>query len=504
MRSAAWALAIGLFGAQAFGAVVGTVTDPAGRPIAGAEVWIVDQPQSAGPAAVSDARGGFSLPAVQRGEIVRVEVCHEGFQSAEEGLFGPQDGPVHWTLEPAGRFTGVITRPDGAPAADATVSLGGLGGFLSDDLMRCPTTSQVQTDNVGRYTIDGIAPGLYHLSAEIRGLAGIHSKTVPLHAGETVEVDVTLSRGASLAGRVLGPDGAPVGGATVTAVLGWPEQSGTTDKAGRYRLDGVAVGSMEVTVEAEGLKTFQRTIDVQKDGNTLDVTLEQEPEDRSEGHPEGEGRAGRIWAEETSALPDPSVRPSLQDDSRGTERAQPSPPSRAGDLPFGTLRGRIVGPAVGEVLVVEHEAPEGVFFEGWDWPVSPDNTFEGDHLPPGIWTLRAMAEGTSAESFRYALGIVEIPAEGGTIDYDLDFEYGDLTLTVRLPRPGRAAKAQIYHVDGGAEALAPLVDGAVRFDRLQAGDYQIEVQDEDGKTLAEEEVPVAGDAEVTIDLGNGS
>src|SRR6185369_4555387 len=100
-------------------------------------------------------------------------------------------------------------------------------------------------------------------------------------------------------------------------------------------------------------------------------------------------------------------------------------------LPFGTLRGRIVGPAVGEVLVVEHEAPEGVFFEGWDWPVSPDNTFEGDHLPPGIWTLRAMAEGTSAESFRYALGFVEIPAEGGTVDYDLDFEYGDLTLTVR-------------------------------------------------------------------------
>jgi amino acid adenylation domain-containing protein len=36
---------------------------------------------------------------------------------------------------------------------------------------------------------------------------------------------------------------------------------------------------------------------------------------RSEGHPEGEERAGRIWAGERSALPDPSARPSLQDDS---------------------------------------------------------------------------------------------------------------------------------------------------------------------------------------------
>jgi hypothetical protein len=35
----------------------------------------------------------------------------------------------------------------------------------------------------------------------------------------------------------------------------------------------------------------------------------------SESHPEGEGRAGRIWAGDRSARPDPSARPSLQDDS---------------------------------------------------------------------------------------------------------------------------------------------------------------------------------------------
>jgi malonyl CoA-acyl carrier protein transacylase/NAD(P)-dependent dehydrogenase (short-subunit alcohol dehydrogenase family)/acyl carrier protein len=44
-----------------------------------------------------------------------------------------------------------------------------------------------------------------------------------------------------------------------------------------------------------------------------------EPVYLSEGHPEGEFRAGRIWAEERSALPDPSARPSLQDDSGGDE-----------------------------------------------------------------------------------------------------------------------------------------------------------------------------------------
>jgi siroheme synthase-like protein len=41
----------------------------------------------------------------------------------------------------------------------------------------------------------------------------------------------------------------------------------------------------------------------------------------SESHPEGESRAGRIWEGERSALPDPSARPSLQDDISAPIRA---------------------------------------------------------------------------------------------------------------------------------------------------------------------------------------
>jgi hypothetical protein len=45
-----------------------------------------------------------------------------------------------------------------------------------------------------------------------------------------------------------------------------------------------------------------------------------------ESHPEGESRAGRIRAGERPALPDPSARPSLQDDSERSARAQTPPP----------------------------------------------------------------------------------------------------------------------------------------------------------------------------------
>jgi serine/threonine-protein kinase len=57
----------------------------------------------------------------------------------------------------------------------------------------------------------------------------------------------------------------------------------------------------------------------------LDELLEPAP---SERHPEGESRAGKIWAGEASALPDPSARSSLQDDSGATRRTvQPKEPS---------------------------------------------------------------------------------------------------------------------------------------------------------------------------------
>jgi peptide/nickel transport system ATP-binding protein len=46
------------------------------------------------------------------------------------------------------------------------------------------------------------------------------------------------------------------------------------------------------------------------------------------GHPEGEERAGRIWEGETSARPDPSARPSRQDDSVGGSLVQAESLSR--------------------------------------------------------------------------------------------------------------------------------------------------------------------------------
>jgi glycosyltransferase involved in cell wall biosynthesis/SAM-dependent methyltransferase len=62
------------------------------------------------------------------------------------------------------------------------------------------------------------------------------------------------------------------------------------------------------------------------------------------GHPEGEERAGRIWGQESSARPDPSARPSRQDDSRTLAPVPRSFPAGTGrpvvlTLPFFTVGG---------------------------------------------------------------------------------------------------------------------------------------------------------------------
>lgn len=101
-----------------------------------------------------------------------------------------------------------------------------------------------QSDSDGRYAFEGIAPGLYRLSTTHRDyvracFGGCDGEVdTPLNdrlvtvAGRQhrTGVDFVLTRGASISGRVTGPEGQPLGKAHVAATLA------TADA--RYRLVG--------------------------------------------------------------------------------------------------------------------------------------------------------------------------------------------------------------------------------------------------------------------------
>jgi len=257
--------------------VRGLVVAPDGRPIQGAEVWLLTlQRDWRGKEriAVTDADGAFeardvpgrySFGASARGfgpsEPLDLEVALP--QSA-----GP--GGVELRLEltaDGGSVVGVVADPDGAPVAGAIVAVGApapaIYGMRGDSTMPEHWGAQLaETGADGRYALHGLPPGVLPLAVEARGLA-VAQHTVEVITGATVTCDVTLVRGASIEGTVRTADGAAVAGAVVIqlatpfvdpfpsqgptdrgAPFAWPRTRSGAD--GRFVLGSLAPGDVHL------------------------------------------------------------------------------------------------------------------------------------------------------------------------------------------------------------------------------------------------------------------
>jgi TonB-linked SusC/RagA family outer membrane protein len=80
-----------------------------------------------------------------------------------------------------GRIAGIVTGPERNPIQGVRVTLIG-------------TQLTVATNTQGRYTIAGIAPGSYRVRASAIGYAPVIVDSVPVRAGQTATVDLSLKR----------------------------------------------------------------------------------------------------------------------------------------------------------------------------------------------------------------------------------------------------------------------------------------------------------------------
>jgi Carboxypeptidase regulatory-like domain len=149
-------------------------------------------------------------------------------------------------LDRAGVVKGIVRGPDGAPFAAAKVKLQSKVGidvaFQRTPIRReCATTS----DDAGQFTIEHVPAGMpFDLAIESEGVLKQWRK-VEVSAGATLEVDVTLSAGDTLAGRVRRENGEPVEGALVVAT----EATLRVDPQAPQRAD---VGELRATTNAAG------------------------------------------------------------------------------------------------------------------------------------------------------------------------------------------------------------------------------------------------------------
>jgi hypothetical protein len=249
-------------------AVRGTVLDTTGRPAPGIVVEASPAARSGGgitfPGEAVTARsaddGSFALVGLEPGAWV-LAASGEGGASAREVVEAGTEEAVELRLEGAGAIAGRVIGEDGSPVEGASVA--GFGG-PNEQLEPAPA------DAGGAFTLPGVAPGQYRVWASADGWAQAQAQ-VTVEAGRTASVELTLKRGGTVSGRVLGLTAAEMARCQVFS------RGARTQPApdGTFTLTGVPVGRGEVgAFVLPESKRRSAPVEVVAAGQTANVELD--------------------------------------------------------------------------------------------------------------------------------------------------------------------------------------------------------------------------------------
>ncbi len=215
--------------------------------------------------ASSDARGAFRVEGLAPGAYA-LEARAPGYAKRFiQRVVLPAAGPLTVELLAAGVIEGFVVDARGHPAAGAEVHVGS----------KEPTLTT--TGSGGGFAVE-VAPGSHFVSARRGGEAGALATPVILSAGKTVrDVRIQLGQSAALEGSVVARGtGAPIASARVeVSPHGKSGDFGraVTDDRGRFSLEGLAPGSYDLLVRAEGFTPLPRRALTVASGERFPLTL---------------------------------------------------------------------------------------------------------------------------------------------------------------------------------------------------------------------------------------
>lgn len=250
-------------------AIAGRVIKPDGEPLAGAKV-AAREPRGRNRAeTAAGPDGSFRLEGFAAGASIEIGAEHPDAQAGSLVVPAGESPEVLLVLQPASRVAGRV-RSDGEPAAGVVVLLRS-GGV---------TRGSTRTDEGGRFELRGVAPGLLDLETVSRGLFG-EALRFELAAGESIEdLELELSPGAIVEGRVLSEDGTPLD-KVVVEVIGIEGDLRSrlaglrafTDEEGAYRLEGLAPGKAALRARRIDLPAAEQRLEVVAGSQELDWRL---------------------------------------------------------------------------------------------------------------------------------------------------------------------------------------------------------------------------------------
>ena len=262
----------------------GVVVDPAGRPIAGADVLLGharDRDWWA-KAAQSDAAGRFSLAALDVHQ--NIAVAADGFRPSRilipdrrQGE-GREPGESVFVLERgSASLSGTVLDRDGKRLAGVEVRIGAEAALPSFDAegraLETLGTAHFVTDAEGGFRSERLLPGSHPIAARSPSF-GLHRGAVELESGAARHIEIVMQPEAVVFGRATFESGDPAADRFV-AVRGedaFQTPFAPTDRSGRFLLRGLPSGKSTLIVQAS-------------DGATARTTIDARPGDRIEWNP---------------------------------------------------------------------------------------------------------------------------------------------------------------------------------------------------------------------------
>ncbi len=202
--------------------------------------------------ASTDGDGRFSFERLEPGRW-RLDVGAPSW-GEQEGRYAPAEplklelregerlDDLEVRLEPAIRVTGTVRDETGSPVSGASVVAVRSG-------LEAAAAQRAASDESGRFTLEGLAPGTWDLSASAEGFAQTTRRGVTVERDARGEVELVLARGIEVVLRVFDSAGRPVSGASGQLVA--LESSGAAFAGDAERLFGRLL-SGEGTSGADG------------------------------------------------------------------------------------------------------------------------------------------------------------------------------------------------------------------------------------------------------------
>jgi Carboxypeptidase regulatory-like domain len=164
----------------------------------------------------------------------------------------------------------VVDADSKAPIAGARVMLAPVRTPRSPVAPMTPVSTL--TDNRGRFAFADIEAGRFRVTVLRAGYVfdPINAPTVDLHPGQPSSLDIALSRGAVLTGRILDQQGEPLPDVRVSALRRMPDRGdrfvmaapahATTNDLGEFRVSGLLPGEYVLMADAQPIGPFTRTL----------------------------------------------------------------------------------------------------------------------------------------------------------------------------------------------------------------------------------------------------